>query len=204
MIKRRIFALAIAGVILTGCAAHVDDSAQSIPNTSTATFGSISFAVPSVALDEAIDYHTITDAEYATIESRDEAIVNLIQSTVVGTNEDGYLLMNSREFLFYVSKADNFQGELVSLDRDQLFNMLSRSDLNIINMGRGLVNADEKEKAVVRVDFSVLDNLGVKNTYNGYYGVANIGGTYYTYLAGYKSAKSDQLKLCYNCVRSMK
>ena len=204
MIRCKVLVIILCIVFFTGCAAHVDDSSLTIPDTSTVTFGSISFAVPNAALSEAVDYHTITDFEYPTIENRDEAIVNLIQSTVFGTNDAGYLLMNSREFLFYVSKADNLQGELTNLDRNQLFNMLSRSDLNIVNMGRGIVNADAKEKAVVRLDFSVLDSIGVKNTYNGYYGVANIGGTYYTYLAGYKSASEDQLKLCFNCVRSMK
>lgn len=195
--------ICIAILIFSGCAAHVDTEGAQFAGLNSQSFNGCSFLVPDVAMNEAVDYHTITDIEYPTSEARDEAIISLVQKAIVGVSDTGFLLTKSREYTFYVSEIDAPATDLLECSREDLINLISRSDLSFIYYGRGLANEDNKTKAVVRVDFRVADILGTQNSFRGYYGVAKVGDKWFAYLAGYKNATDEQLTQCFNCARSM-
>lgn len=198
-----ILAICALALLFSGCAAHVDTGGSQFAGLNSQTFGNCRFLVPDAAMNEAIDYHSITDIEYPTSEARDEAIISLVQEAIVGISDTGFLLTKSREYMFYVTQVDPPAVDLLDCTREDLINLISRSDLSFLYYGRGLANEDEKSKAVLRVEFRVSDILGTQNTFSGYYGVANIGGNWYVYLAGYKNPTDTQLTQCFNCVRSM-
>ena len=190
-------------LLLSGCIAHVNTQGTQFTGLSSQSFNGCTFLVPDAVVSGAVDYHTITDAEYPTSKERDDAIINLIQTAVVGVSDTGFLATKSRDYMFYVAQVDAPTVDLLSCSRDDLINLIGRSDLTFLYYGRGVANADSKEKAVLRVEFRVADLLGAQTSYSGYYGVANIGGNWFVYLAGYKNATEDQLTQCFNCVRSM-
>lgn len=204
MCKKFILASLIIGIVLlSGCASHVDSSSLSLTGVTYLAYDSVTFAVPEVAYTESVDYHTITDIEYQTSEERDVAIVKLIQSAISGVSEIGFLLTKSQEYCFYVTEVSSPTTDLLGCDRSDLLSLLKREDISVVYNGRCIINEDEAKKAVMRLEFQIADVMGTKNTYSGYYGIAEINSKWYGYLAGYKLASEAQLKQCFNLVRSM-
>lgn len=199
---KKILPLLFLGVLLlTGCNAHVDTTGQAIEGTKTCTFDSIQFVVPDI---ESIDYSTIVSQTYTNAEDQDAARIRLINETISGTSENGYLLTRAHEFIFYVAKSEGTIDLMNSKQpRDDMLALVSRADVDFVNYGRYVANTDVTPKATLRVDFRIEGALGESVSYSGYLGVANLNGNWYYYLAGYNSATDKDLTQCFNCVRSL-
>lgn len=191
--------LLVITLLLTGCASHVSLQAETPSGLVDQMFASVTFLVPEAALDEAVEYSVITNTEYPTIEERDAATVGLVQQAIIGHDDTRYLLTKSREFIFLVSEIGE-PADFQSITREDMINLFHHSDLTFLYVGRGVTYLD---KAVFQVTFSVADALGTRNTYSGYCAVTNAGDAWYGYLSGYKSASETQLKICFDCARSL-
>lgn len=199
--KRGVIALVLSGLLLTGCNAHVDTAGLDISGTKQASYEGVYFQVPDV---EAISFADITAKTYNTVEEQDSAKRRLVNETITGTTDSGYLLLNSHEFACFVGKsAGSFDSINSSSPRDDMLSLVDHADIDFVNYGRYIANSDGVEKAVLRIDFRIENTLGEAVAYSGYLGAYNTNGAWYYYLAGYRNADASDLKLCFNMVRSM-
>lgn len=204
MKKVLIFVTLLGIMCLSGCAVHVDSSDKTVTGTVEAIFDAVTFYVPADIAESAIEYLPVVNATYGTLEDKDSAKLGLVNTASVGITADAYLLTSPREYIFYVSKCSCAPSDLLTCSRDELLMCTQRADLEYVNYGRYIANTDDVQKAVMRVDFRVTDILGEQIAYNGYLGIAQINGSWYFYLSGYREADAAQLRMCFNCVRSMK
>lgn len=199
--KRGVIAAILASLLLSGCSAHVNTAGSQISGTTQASYEGVYFQVPDV---QSISFADITAKMYNTIEEQDAAKRRLINETITGTTDNGYLLTSSHDFICYVSKSSNsFESVNSTNPRDDMLALVDHADIDFVNYGRYIANADEVDKAVLRVDFRVENTLGESVAYSGYLGAFNKSGVWYYYLAGYRNADASDLKLCFNMVRSM-
>ena len=200
---KRVLAIVLLGVLLTGCASHVSVPSSEVSGTAVATLNGVSFSVPASVASAAVDYHTLINVPYMSQEDIDTVYSSLVMQTITGTEAESYLLTNSRECLFYVVALSDLNFDISTADRNAVVRCFDIDGFTPVTYGRLITNSDATQKAVMRLDFQVADAMGVKNTYQGYCSLSNIGGIWHGYLAGYKSADAEQLKMCFNCVRSV-
>ncbi len=200
--KKVIPLLITAILLISGCRAHVDTYGKSFDDCIEMSFSDIMFQLPE-EMTFAKDYNSIVNVQYDTIEDRDAARMSLVQSAIMGQNADGYLFTSAREYFFYVGTCSGSFTDITTASRDSLLNACARNDITYTKYGRCIENADGTQKAVMRVSFSVKDAIGEVINYDGYLGVARLNGSWYFYLAGYSNAGDDEIRRCFNYVRSL-
>ena len=201
--KISLIALILSIVMLSGCAVHTKIE-KPLDDTTTISFGSCSFSVPTACEEEAVDFIPILNYHYETAEDRDVAKVTLSTGAVKGTTETGYML-TSPSYFFYAAKAEG-TVDLFTCEREDILSLVNRKDISFENYGRYIANADGQARANMRVDFRITSSNGTSRAYAGYIGLAEYSDGLYYYITGYthSTITEAQLKTCFNLVRSMK
>ena len=205
-IKHILIAIIASSVLLlSGCSAHVDTTGKVINDTVAITYNSCSFLVPATLEASATDFVPMIGTHFETVEDRDIAKATLYTGTIKGLTEMGYMLSSPTEF-FYIAKSDTVP-DLLNCSRYDIINLVNRGDISIENYGRYIANADAQPKANMRIDFRVTTGNGTSRAYAGYIGVAiTATGECYYYMAGYtySTITEEQLKYCFDLVRSLR